>query len=175
MAWSTSTHRAAPICMSCLINIKQVTACVARFFFQQIGGKLSYTINRRLHWIAQWAGTQVAATTVWITSNSQLEGTIGRVANTAHTRSFITHRGHLNLLWIHIVLSTPMIYNLCRFKSRSNIENLKPTPRVTLRLGGYDHMNQQILPDSKSQLNEEVPSHQKGFRFKIQLKGSQSH
>ena len=51
------------------------------------------------------------------------------------------------------------------------MENLKPTPRVTLRLGGYDHMNQQILPDSKSQLNEEVPSHQKGFRFKIRFKG----
>ena len=28
---------------------------------------------------------------------------------------------------------------------------------------------------TKSRLNEEVPGHQKGFRFKIRLKGSQSH
>ena len=51
------------------IEYEQVTAWVARFFFQQIGGKLSYTINRRLHWVVQWAGAQVAATTVWLTSN----------------------------------------------------------------------------------------------------------
>ena len=59
------------------IEYEQVTAWVARFFFQQIGGKLSYIINRRLHWMAQWEGTQVAATTVLLTSNRQLEGTIG--------------------------------------------------------------------------------------------------
>ena len=45
--------------------------------------------------------------------NIQLEGTIGRVADTAHTGSFITRRSHFNLLWIHIALSTPMIYTLC--------------------------------------------------------------
>ena len=78
------------------------------FLFQKIGGKLSYIISRRLHWMAQWAGAQVAATTVWLTSNRQLEGTIGRVADMAHTGSFITRRGHLNILWIHIALSTPM-------------------------------------------------------------------
>ena len=82
-------------------------------FFQQIGGELSCIISRRLHWMVQWAGAQVAATTVWLTSNRQLEGTIGRVADTAHTGSFITRRSHLNLLWIHIALSTPMIYPLC--------------------------------------------------------------
>ena len=60
--------------------------------------------------MVQWAGAQVAATTVWLTSNSQLEGTIGRVADTAHTGSFITRRSHLNLLWIYIALLTPMIY-----------------------------------------------------------------
>ena len=86
--------------------------------------------------MAQWAGAQVAATTVWLTSNRQLEGTIGRVADTAHTGSFITRRSHLNLLWIHIVLSTPMIYKLCRFISRSNMESLKPTPRVTFETRG---------------------------------------
>ena len=118
------------------IEYEQVTAWVARFSFKQNGGKLSYTINRRLHWMAQWAGAQVAATTVWLTSNSQLEGTIGRVADTAHTGSFITRRSHLNLLWIHIVLSTPMIYKLCRFISRSNMESLKPTPRVTFETRG---------------------------------------
>ena len=122
------------------IEYEQVTALVARFSFKQNGGKLSYTINRRLHWVVQWAGAQVAATTVWLTSNRQLEGTIGRVADTAHTGSFITCRSHLNLLWIHIVLSTPMIYKLCQFISRSNMENLKPTPRVTLILGGYNDM-----------------------------------
>ena len=90
--------------------------------------------------MVQWTCTQIAATTVWSTSNSQLEGTIGRVADTAHTGSFITWRNHLNLLWIHIVLSTPMIYKLCRFISRSNMENLKPTPRVILRLGVYNDM-----------------------------------
>ena len=67
------------------IEYEQVTAWVARFFFQQNGGKLSYTINRRLHWVVQWAGAQIAATTVWLILNSQLEGTIGRVADTAHT------------------------------------------------------------------------------------------
>ena len=99
--------------MSRFIEYEQVTAWVARFFFQQNGGKLSYTINRRLHWVVQWAGAQVAATTVWLTSNRQLEGTIGRVADTAHTGSFITRRSHLNLLWIYITLSTPMICPLC--------------------------------------------------------------
>ena len=117
-------------------------------FFQQIRGKLSYIITRRLHWTVQWAGAQVAATTVWLTSNRQLEGTIGRVADTAHTGSFITCRSHLNLLWIHIVLSTPMIYKLCRFISWLNMKSFKPTPRVTLRLGGYDDMTKQILPVS---------------------------
>ena len=91
-----------------LIEYEQVSLG-SPVFFQQNGGKLSYTINRRLHWMAQWAGAQVAATTVWLTSNRQLEGTIGRVADTAHTGSFITRRSHLNLLWVHIVLSTPMI------------------------------------------------------------------
>ena len=43
--------------------------------------------------MAQWAGAQVAAT-VWLTSNRQLEGTIGRVADTAHTGSFITRHNH---------------------------------------------------------------------------------
>ena len=86
--------------------------------------------------MAQWAGAQVAATTVWLTSNHQLEGTIGRVADTAHTGSFTTRRSHLNLLWIHIVLSTPMIYKLCRFISWSNMESLKPTPRVTFETRG---------------------------------------
>ena len=63
-AWSTSIHRAALVCMSCFIEYEQVTAWVARFFFQQNGGRLSYTISRHLHWMVQWAGTQVAATTV---------------------------------------------------------------------------------------------------------------
>ena len=97
------------------IEYEQVTTWEARFFFQQIGGKLSYVISRRLHWMVQWAGAQIAATIVRLTSNSQLEGTIGRVADTAHTGSFITRCSHLNLLWIHIMLSTPMIYKLCRF------------------------------------------------------------
>ena len=63
--------------------------------------------------MVQWTCTQIAATTVWSTSNSQLEGTIGRVADTAHTGSFITCHSKLNLLWIHIALSTSMIYTLC--------------------------------------------------------------
>ena len=101
---------------TCLHELfEQVTAWVARFFFPQNGGRLSYTISRHLHWMVQWEGAQVAATTVSLTSNCQLEGTIGRVADTAHTGSFITRRNHLKLLWIHIMLPTPMIYNLCRF------------------------------------------------------------
>ena len=52
------------------IEYEQVTTWEARFLFQQIGGKLSYIINRRLHWMAQWIGAQVAGTTVWLTSNS---------------------------------------------------------------------------------------------------------
>ena len=80
------------------IEYERVTAWEARFFFQQIGGQLSCIISRRLHWMVQWAGAQVAATTVWLISNRQLEGTIGRVADTARTGSFITCRSHLNLL-----------------------------------------------------------------------------
>ena len=95
------------------IEYEQVTAWVARFSSKQIGGKLLCLISRRLHWMAQWVGAQVTATTVWLTSNSRLEGTIGRVADMAHTGSFITRRSHLNLLWIHMALSTPMIYTLC--------------------------------------------------------------
>ena len=95
------------------IEYEQVTTWEARFLFQQIGGKLSYIINRRLHCMAQWAGAQVAATAIWLTSNNQLEGTIGRVADTVHTGSFITRHRNLNLPWIHIALSTSMIYTLC--------------------------------------------------------------
>ena len=80
--------------------------------------------------------------------NSQLEGTIGRVADTAHTGSFTTRRSHLNLLWIHIVLSTPMIYKLCRFISRSKYGESQQLLESPLRLGGYDAMIQQILPGS---------------------------
>ena len=46
------------------IEYEQVTTWEAGFLFQQIGGKLSYIINRRLHGMAQWAGAQIAATTV---------------------------------------------------------------------------------------------------------------
>ena len=94
--------------------------------------------------MAQWTCAQVVVTIVWSTWNSQLEGTIGRVADTAHTGSFMTRCSHLNLLWIHIMLSTPMIYNLCRFTSRSNMESLKPTPRVTFETRGlrwHDSVN----------------------------------
>ena len=82
-------------------------------------------ISRRLRWMVQWTCTQIAVTTVWLTSNSQLEGTIGRGADTAHTGSFITRRSHLSLLWIYIALSTPMIYTFCYGQS---MENLKTTP-----------------------------------------------
>ena len=59
---------------TCLHELfEQVTAWVARFFFQQNGGRLSYTISRHLHWMVQWAGAQVTATTVWLTSNRQKE------------------------------------------------------------------------------------------------------
>ena len=51
-----------------IIEYEQVTTWEARFFFQQIGGKLSYIISRRLHWMAQWAGAQVTATIAWLTS-----------------------------------------------------------------------------------------------------------
>ena len=82
------------------IEYEQVTTWESRSLFQQIGGKSSYIINHRLHWMAQWIGAQVTRTRVWLTSNSQLEGTIGRVADTVHAESFITRRNHLNLLWI---------------------------------------------------------------------------
>ena len=124
------------------IGYEQVTAWVARFSFKLEANYhiLSTAIcngwfNGRAH--------KSPPLQFWLTSNHQLEGTIGRVADTAHTGSFITRRSHLNLLWIHIVLSTPMIYKLCRFISRSNMENLKPTPRVALRLGGYNGMTRQ--------------------------------
>ena len=124
-----------------IIEYEQVTSWEARFFLPTKLEANYHVLSAAVGagWF-KWAGAQVAATTVWLTSNHQLEGTIGRVADTAHAGSFITRRSHLNLLWIHIVLSTPMIYTLCRFISRSNMENLKPTPRVTLRLGGYDDM-----------------------------------
>ena len=42
------------------IEYEQVTTWETRFLFRQIRGKLSYIINRRLHWMVQWAGAQVA-------------------------------------------------------------------------------------------------------------------
>ena len=131
------------------IEYEQVTAWESRFFLPT---KLE----------ANYLALSAAVCTGWFngqahkssplqfgkTSNNELEGTIGRVADTAHTGSFITRRSHLNLLWIYIVLSTPMIYKSCRFISWSNMKSFKPTPRVTLRLGGYDDMTQQILPVS---------------------------
>ena len=35
------------------IDYEQVTTWEARFLFQQMGGKLLYIINRRLHWMVQ--------------------------------------------------------------------------------------------------------------------------
>ena len=119
---------------TCLHELfEQVTAWVARFFFPQNGGRLSYTISRHLHWMVQWEGAQVAATTVSLTSNCQLEGTIGRVAGTAHTGSFITHAA---------VTST-----FCGFTSRYqhqwytpyamvNMENLKANSSSRLETRG---------------------------------------
>ena len=114
------------------------------------------------------AGAQVAATIVWLTSNSQLEGTIGRVADTAHTGSFITRRSHLNLLWIitsltYQVKSIQYILYYILFSSKEQLlwfascpmqdsnrsisrlimENLKPTPQLVLRLGGYNDITRQ--------------------------------
>ena len=97
-----------------IIEYEQVTAWEARFFLPTKLEANYHVLSAAVctGWF-KWAGAQVAATTVWLTSNSQLEGTIGRVADTAHTGSFITRHSHLNLLWIHIALSTPMTYTLC--------------------------------------------------------------
>ena len=123
------------------IQYERVIAWEARFLFQQSGGKLSYIINRRLHWMAQWISAQVAGTTVWLTSNSHLEGTIGRVADTAHTGSFINPpQSPQPSVDSHRAINTNDI-NLLLW---SNMENLKPTPRVVLRLGGYNDMTRQI-------------------------------
>ena len=61
-AWSTSTYRAAPVCMSCLLGMRKSQLGWPGFLsnWRQI------IINRRLHWMVQWAGAQVAATTVLI-------------------------------------------------------------------------------------------------------------
>ena len=121
------------------IGYEQVTAWVARFSF-----KLETNYHQPLFALDGSMGRRTSRRYYsWLTSYRQLEGTIGRVADTAHTGSFITRRSHLNLLWIHIVLSTPMIYKLCRFISRLNMENLKPTPRVILRLGGYSDLTRE--------------------------------
>ena len=81
-----------------IIEYEQVTAWVARFFkleanYHQPPSALDGSMSRR---------TSRRHYSFWLTSNRQLEGTIGRVADTAHTRSFITRHSHLNLLWIHI-------------------------------------------------------------------------
>ena len=115
VVWSTSTQRAAPVCMSCLLSMSKSLLGQPSFLptnWSQI------IISRCLRWMVQWTCAQIAATTVWSTSNNQLEGTIGRVADTAHTRSFITRRSHLNLLWIYIALLTPMIYTFFYDKVR---------------------------------------------------------
>ena len=49
------------------IEYERVTAWEARFS-SKIGGELSCIISRCLHWMVQWAGAQVDATTVWLTS-----------------------------------------------------------------------------------------------------------
>ena len=85
--------------------------------------------------MAQQAGAQVAATIVWLTSNRQLEGTIGRVADTAHTGSLITRRSnpHFSMDSYRTVNN-----NDGHLMLWSNMESLEPTPRVVLRLVGYD-------------------------------------
>ena len=98
-------------CLHELFIEYKASHCSGSLVFFQIGGKLSLTavctgwLNEQAH--------KSPPLQLWLTSNHQLEGTIGRVADTAHTGSFITHRSHFNLLWIHIALSTPMIYTLC--------------------------------------------------------------
>ena len=52
--------------MSCLLIMSKSLLGKPGFFFQQTGGKLSYIISRRLHWMVQWAGARVAVTTVWL-------------------------------------------------------------------------------------------------------------
>ena len=107
------------------IGYEQVTAWVARFSF-----KLEANYHQTAVFTG-WLNKQAHKSPplqFWLTSNRQLEGTIGQVADTAHTGSFITRRSHLNLLWIYIMLSTPMIYKLCRFISWSNMKSFKPTP-----------------------------------------------
>jgi len=89
--------------------------------------------------MAQWAGAQVAATAFWLTSNNQLEGTIGRVADMAHTRSFITCRSYQPYVDSHRAINANNIHLLLRL----NMENLKPTLLVILRLGGYNGMARQ--------------------------------
>ena len=57
-----------------------------------------------------------------------MEGTIGRVADTARTGSFITRRSHLNFAWIHLALSTSMIYTFCYGQTRRISSQLLESP-----------------------------------------------
>uniref|UniRef100_A0A453RSP0 Uncharacterized protein n=1 Tax=Aegilops tauschii subsp. strangulata TaxID=200361 RepID=A0A453RSP0_AEGTS len=86
------------------IEYEQVTAWLARFFSNKLeanyhqspstlDGSMDMRTSRRHYSLVK-------------TSNSQSEGTISQVADTAHTGSFITHRSHLNLLWIYIAIYT---------------------------------------------------------------------
>ena len=94
--------------------------------FFQIGGKLSSTAV-----CTGWLNGQAHKSPplqFWFTSNRQLEGTIGRVADTARTGSFITRRSHLNFLWIHIALSTSMIYTFSYGQTRRISSQLLESP-----------------------------------------------
>ena len=92
------------------IEYEQVTAWVARFssnkleanFYQPsstLDGSMDMRINRCHYSLVNF--------------KQPVGRNHGGVADTAHTGSFITRRSHLNLLWIYIMLSTPMIYTFC--------------------------------------------------------------
>ena len=110
------------------IEYEQVTTWEARFSSNKLEANYHMLSAAVCTWTAQWTCAQVAITTVWLSFKQPVGRNHWPSCDTAHTGSFITRRSHLNLLWIHIVLSKPMIYKLCWFTSRSNMENLKPTP-----------------------------------------------
>jgi hypothetical protein len=79
------------------------------------------------------------------------------IINSSADNFWLNISGEIQLLWLasfpmqdklstakRDYYITKLLDNSCRFISRLNMKNLKPTPRVVLRLGGYNDMTWEL-------------------------------
>ena len=116
-------------------------------------------------WVARFFSTKRRQIIIYYQPPFALDGSMGRRTNRRHYSlvnfKLLVGRNHWPSCWhgsYGIIYNPPQSPQLSMDAHRvinindihlllwSNTENLKPTPRVTLRLGGYNDMTQQTLP-----------------------------